>query len=184
MLSTMHHDTHCQPNVKKTPDVVAFCSKTKGGVDCADQIIESYSTKFATRRWPVVAFCNLLDIAALNAYVLCNENAKSTTLMKRRLFLHQLGKELCHPWRNECSISLSHPKLWQARQLNAEADIDTQPLKRGRCCVCPQLADTKTAIRCTAQAHCLCWAHNCLLRILSCRQQPAIRIWHLWHNLV
>ena len=43
---------------------------TKGGVDCADQMIETYSSKFATRRCPVALFCNLLDIAALNAYVL------------------------------------------------------------------------------------------------------------------
>jgi len=33
-------------------------------------MIETYSSKFATRRWPVALFCNLLDIAALNAYVL------------------------------------------------------------------------------------------------------------------
>jgi len=33
-------------------------------------MLETYSTKFATRRWPVVLFCHLVDIAPLNTYVL------------------------------------------------------------------------------------------------------------------
>ena len=47
-------------------EVINFYNETKVGVDCADEMIESYTTKFATRRWPVVLFCNLLDFAALN----------------------------------------------------------------------------------------------------------------------
>ena len=84
---------------KKLPEVIDFHSKTKGRVDCADQMIETFSTKFSTRRWPVVLFCNLLDFAALDAlaYVL-HEKLKfdTATVGKRRLFLKKLGKGICH----------------------------------------------------------------------------------------
>jgi len=69
---------------------------TKGGVDCADQMIETYSSKFATRRWPVALFCNLLDIAALNAYVLFEKlKMDGAGKEKRWLFIKRLGKGLC-----------------------------------------------------------------------------------------
>ena len=72
VLSTMHVSdiTFGKEPKKKLPEVINFYNMTKGVVDCADQMRETYSSKFATRRWPVALFCNLLDIAALNAYVL------------------------------------------------------------------------------------------------------------------
>jgi hypothetical protein len=157
MLSTMHNDTQKQSGTKQLPDVISFYNKTKGGVDCADQMIETYSTKFATRRWPVVIFCNLVDIAALNGYVLYNKLiASSNPPMKRRLFLRQRGKELCQPLRNERSTSRVHPTLRTARTL----EDNTLPAKRGRCCICPRAADTKTAIRCAACSRNACAEHS------------------------
>ena len=83
-------------NRKKLPEVVNFYNMSKGGVDCADQMIETYSSKFATRRWPVVLFCNLLDIAALNAYVLFEKlKVDGAGKEKRRSFIKRLGKGLC-----------------------------------------------------------------------------------------
>ena len=80
-----------EPN--KLSEAIDFYNKTKAGVDCADQMIETFSTKFSTRRWPVMLFCNLLDFAALNAYVL-HEKLKldNATVLKRRRFLKKLGK--------------------------------------------------------------------------------------------
>ena len=64
-------------------EVIDFYNKTKGGVDCADHMIETFSNKFSTRRWPVVLFCDLLEFAALNAYVL-HEKLKFDTVAERR----------------------------------------------------------------------------------------------------
>ena len=81
---------------KKLPEVINFYNMTKGGVDCADQMIETYSSKFATRRWPIALFCNLLDIAALNAYVLFEKlKMDGAGKEKRPLFTKRLGKGLC-----------------------------------------------------------------------------------------
>ena len=88
MLSTMHTSKmNFDSSVKRLPEVISFYNKTKGGVDCADQMIETFSSKFCTRRWPVVLFCNLIDMAALNGYVLFNQlQPAGTQPMKRRLY--------------------------------------------------------------------------------------------------
>ena len=37
-------------------------NKKKCGVDTVDQMITHYSTKMASRRWPLAVFCNIIDI--------------------------------------------------------------------------------------------------------------------------
>jgi len=92
---------------------------TKGGVDCADQMIETYSSKFATRRWPVALFCNLLDIAALNAYVLFEKlKMDGAGKEKRRLFIKRLGKGLCQELQEHRRSDATLPSLVTARLLD------------------------------------------------------------------
>ena len=57
-------------------------------------------------------FCNLLDFAVLNAYVL-HEKLKfdTATVGKSRLFLKTLGKGLCHKLHNQRRRSATHPGL-------------------------------------------------------------------------
>lgn len=71
-----------------------------------------------TKRWPMAVFSNIIDISALNAYIIYNEinpnwqaNDKKN---RRRNFLHELGKALAKPYmsnrrtmpRSESSASL------------------------------------------------------------------------------
>jgi len=151
---------------KKVPEMITFYNRTKGGVDCADQMIQIYSSKFSTRRWPVVVFCNILDFAALNAYVL-NEKLKpagaSTT--KRRLFLRELGKSLCQPLRDERKRSETSADLAKARQLDTSQEL---PRKRGQCHVCTRQDDKKCTAACHAchrnvcPNHCAVFCDTCL----------------------
>ena len=67
---------------KKVPEMITFYNGTKGGVDCADQTIQTYSSKFSTRRWPVVVFCNILDFAALNAYAVSYTHLTLPTILR------------------------------------------------------------------------------------------------------
>lgn len=39
-------------------------------MDAIDQMMRHYTTRIGTCRWPLGVFCNVLDIAALNAFVL------------------------------------------------------------------------------------------------------------------
>lgn len=170
VLSTMHTSNGTfgrEP--KKLPEVIHFYNKTKGGVDCADQMIETFSTKFSTRRWPVLLFCNLLDFAALNAYVL-HEKLKFDIERKgkRRLFLKKLGKSLCHEFQDQRRRSATHPGLVKARLLD---DTKEPPKKRGRCHVCPRETDKKAAAMCKAchknvcPVHCDIFCQTCLSEV-------------------
>ncbi|XP_056880909.1 uncharacterized protein LOC130521345, partial [Takifugu flavidus] len=68
LLSTMHDDKAVdESNHKKKPDVILFYNQTKGGVDIMDQMVSAYTCKRRTRRWPMVLWSNMLDVATLNA---------------------------------------------------------------------------------------------------------------------
>ena len=124
---------------------------SKGGVDCADQMIETYSSKFATRRWPVVLFCNLLDIAALNAYVLIEKlKVDGAGKEKRRSFIKRLGKGLSR------ATEATLPSLVTARLLD---DTEGPPKKRGRYHVCPRQTDKKAMDVCKACHKNVCHVH-------------------------
>ena len=70
MLSTMHalpdiSSTSCE----KKPEVILYYNSTKSGVDILDRMVRTYTSKRMTRRWPVALFYNMLDVSAVNAYV-------------------------------------------------------------------------------------------------------------------
>ena len=68
LLSMMHHKLGIgEEDLKKTPEIIKFHNKTQIGVDLVDQIVQTYTCKRQTRRWPFILFYNLLDIAALNS---------------------------------------------------------------------------------------------------------------------
>uniref|UniRef100_A0A915ENP4 PiggyBac transposable element-derived protein domain-containing protein n=1 Tax=Ditylenchus dipsaci TaxID=166011 RepID=A0A915ENP4_9BILA len=70
LLSTMHHNAKVSSSEQKKPEIVTDYNATKGGVDTLDQMVRTYSTKRKTCRWPMVIFYNMLDIAAVNAFVI------------------------------------------------------------------------------------------------------------------
>ena len=68
LLSTMHDDAAVDDTPKRKPEMVLYYNRTKGGVDKMDQLAHTYTVKRRTKRWPLVVFMNLLDIAAIAAY--------------------------------------------------------------------------------------------------------------------
>ena len=69
LLSTMHHGIIIvEEDPKKRPEVIKFDNETKIGVDLVDQMVQTYTCKRQSRRWPLILFYNVLDIEALNAY--------------------------------------------------------------------------------------------------------------------
>ena len=98
LLSTLHSEPKVDTsNEQGKPEVILTYSETKAGVDTVYQMTRNYSCKRKTRRWSLVVFYNMLDISAINAYVIwkaLNPNWNSKKSRKRRLYLLQLGKEL------------------------------------------------------------------------------------------
>ena len=50
-----------QTTVKKKPEIVLFYNKNKVGFDCFDQMARLYTTRSATRRWPMSVWGNMLQ---------------------------------------------------------------------------------------------------------------------------
>ena len=94
LLSPMHNVERVkEKDPKRHLEAILFYNETKGGVDTADDMIRGYSTKAASRRWPLAAFFNLLDIVCLDAYVICK--GVGIENVSRRCFILQLGEALC-----------------------------------------------------------------------------------------
>ncbi|KAM9342347.1 piggyBac transposable element-derived protein 4-like [Pholidichthys leucotaenia] len=92
LLSTLHQTVAIGSDQKRKPETVTFYNVTKTGVATLVQMARLYSVKGPTRRWQVAVFCNLLDMAAINAHILFKECTSSS--IQRRAFILQLAKEL------------------------------------------------------------------------------------------
>ena len=93
LLSTLHSTIDIETNRKKLPETVQFYNKTKCGVDILDRMACRYSTRAAAiRRWPVHVFYNILDLAAINAWIIYR--GVTGEEMSRHAFLRQLAEEL------------------------------------------------------------------------------------------
>lgn len=98
LLSTMHHDI-VTSGIKNKPEMILFYNKTKSGVDVMDKLLGQYTTHRKTKRWPVALFYNMLNIAALAAYIIymANNDMLKKRSNARSIFLRQLGEELSMP---------------------------------------------------------------------------------------
>ena len=103
VLSTLHssHEVDERENPKKKPNTILFYNQTKFGVDVADQMARQYSTKCASRRWPLHVFFNIIDLAVINSWILYRKVLGLE--ISRRKFMQQLSQEMtgaCNDVRN------------------------------------------------------------------------------------
>ena len=92
LLSTIHNSPSVDDSAKNKAEVILFYNKNKVDVNVVDQMVRKYSTFSASRRWPVVLWCNILNIAALNAWILYKKATGKT--ISRKNFILQLIEEL------------------------------------------------------------------------------------------
>jgi hypothetical protein len=70
LLSTQHDQPDISQRPDSKPEVILAYNEGKGGVDIIDKMIDTYRSKVSTLRWPMVVFYTIVDITALNAYVI------------------------------------------------------------------------------------------------------------------
>ena len=158
LKSTFHHDTEIrEERDDKKPQVVIDYNRTKGAVDNVDKLVRTYSTIRKSRRWPMVVFGNLLDLAAYNAYVLFShvhpeyEAGKSH---RRRLFLEKLALDLVQDAVSDRAAAVD--------SVTAGVPVDPMsnlPRQRLRCRSCPRNVDRKTTERCSKCCLPVCKRH-------------------------
>ncbi|XP_055356458.1 uncharacterized protein LOC129601623 [Paramacrobiotus metropolitanus] len=93
LLSSFHHSDATAETAEQKPEIILTYNATKAGVDTVDQLVQYYTVKRITRRWPMSAYYNIIDISAINAFVVYSEMpqfAKSP----RREFLKTLAYSL------------------------------------------------------------------------------------------
>lgn len=93
MLSSMHTSSkEVSDEPEKKPEVILFYNKTKSGVDVIDKLCATYNVARSTRRWPMVIFYHLMNIAGVNSRIifLANKNKIAT----RRDYLKELAQSL------------------------------------------------------------------------------------------
>lgn len=160
LLSSMHHTAEIDDETgdKKKPNLITYYNGTKGGVDVVDSMCAEYTVARGTRRWPLCLFFAVMNIAALNAYVVLKANLVN---MKRRVFLKELGKSLVKPYmaeRAQQSYVTREIRLLASRLSGAaiEKKEDPEPGKRGRCHMCK---DNKTKYYCKICKLWVCLTH-------------------------
>lgn len=145
----MHSICDNGPEPEKKPEMSQYYNKTKGGVDNADKMLSGFSSKRKTNRWPMCVFSNIVDISALNAFIIYMQidAGYHTSLGKqsRKKFLHDLGVELTKDYifnkskapRDACSLSLQSTLSHSLTSIMTDKGSDGSNLhvKRLRLCL-------------------------------------------------
>jgi len=175
LISTMHHDTHVDTDMKK-PDIILHYNDTKSGVDNMGHIVTVFSCKQKINRWPMVLFFNMVDVAALASFTvwLCNvpDWRKVSKCARRRHFLVELGEQLVKPLISRRlgmpttlrqnvrdAISTVGAKLQLANEL-ATTPTDKPASGQGRCYVCARSRDRKVRKFCSSPGKAVCAEHR------------------------
>jgi hypothetical protein len=92
LLSTQHKGNRAQVDGKKKPESILYYNANKYGVDILDSMCRQMSTKAGCRRWPLAVFYNILDFAAINAWIIFKKSTNRQ--VARRNFLLRLSSQL------------------------------------------------------------------------------------------
>lgn len=141
--------------------MITFYNATKGGVDSADQLCGEYNCARNTRRWPMVIFYGVLNVAGINASVIYNSRqAKS---LPRRQFIKELSKELMRDQLIERAENMHLPRETRsnARKFAGmepveENAADASTSKRKHCKFCK---NRKSRYYCKKCNTCICLQH-------------------------
>jgi len=113
------------------------------------------------RRWPLVLFFRLIDLAGINAQVIFSTNNRNNKLI-RRTFLEEVGLSLLQVQLKKRAVSKYIPRSLR-QKVSTFSDEKKLPEcskvvgKRRRCAVCPRNKDIKTTNSCQT-----CKVYMCL----------------------
>lgn len=183
VLSSQHQDTSISDREDKKPIMILDYNATKGAVDNADKLIGEYSTVRGTRRWPLRLFMHIIDVCALNAFIIYKIKypPKKSTNQYRKHFLISLGKDLTLPqiknryksenFSNRFAVHIRRAIIaCLPKEYVKKKNISTENAskKRGRCAYCPRQEDKKSATKCGKCGVFLCNQHK--IDITECKR--------------
>lgn len=133
-LSTLNTTSDTDPNPPHKPHTILDYNQMKYPVDVVDQMVNTFSTRRKTRRWPLLMFFHITDLCALNAYLIWvkrHPNWKlAQSVHRRSIYLKELALELMIPWMQQrlvnqpASAMRAHVKrAREACGVNLEPDV-------------------------------------------------------------
>jgi hypothetical protein len=161
LLSSLHHDQTVVDEEKKKPEIILYYNNTKGGVDHMDQMVQTYSCKRKTKRWPMTFFFNILDVGALAAFVVWttkNPQWNEKKNYRRRLFLMELGYDLVQshldrrrhqPQALQKNVRIAIQAIGLTVTTSQPTIAPTATVKQ-RCHLCPRERDRKVVTHCSS----------------------------------
>lgn len=162
LISSLHHDDKidASTNEKCKPEIITYYNHTKGGVDLLDKLCATYDVSRNTRRWPMVVYYAMMNIAGVNAQVIYSSNNKQYDLI-RRSFLRNLALSLTSDQLTRRSFEMNVPPLVRERRQEAAGTLNTDPEyppgTKKRCFLCKK--DSKTRFYCQKCHKFLCLSH-------------------------
>jgi hypothetical protein len=179
LLSSMHHDAVIDINLASKPEIILHYNATKSGVDNLDHLVRSYTCKRKIKRWPMTIFFNIVDCAAVAAYVVwCTKfpdwNAGKRD--KRRMFLKELAMALVegelqrrsqNPQAVQHHVKLAFESLGRPIERPTVAPpaphATPKASKRNRCSFCTRGNDKKVLTNCSRCKQACCKDHGQLV---------------------
>ena len=111
-----------------------------------------YTTKAASFRWPLQVFFNILDLAAINAWILYTECTGSK--LSRKDFLFQLAKELAEGEKKKYkNIDYNHPSPSTSQERKTcQIGFCKRNRSNNTCKICEKVV----CVKCTNKIEYLC----------------------------
>lgn len=164
VMSTMHDDDTVDPDSKK-PSQISDYNRTKGGVDTVDLMCSRISTSRRTKRWPMVIFFRLLDLAGINSLRIFQFNMKDFK-NTRRAYLYELALELMTDnlkERAKIPTLTKYLSVFLEKYKEEPAPVRVpQEVRRGICYICGSKKNNRTKLEC----------HNCRKNV--CKNHSSI----------
>lgn len=174
LISSLHNDNEVDEDSGK-PEIILEYNRLKSGVDVVDKLCATYNVGRNVRRWPMVIFFALLNIAGINSQIIyyANNNLDIYKTNARRSYLKSLSLELCKDQLQRRSmLTVGMPidlqiRLEQFRP--AEEQEDQQTLchngQRKRCTKCREMKKVRYSKyickKCCSEVFCL--EHACMV---------------------
>lgn len=177
LLSTMHNDAIVSESFRNKPEIIEYYNETKSGVDQLDQKVKCFTTKRQSRRWPMAFFCNILDVAVNNSYILYTFKYPEENMSKRD-YMKELCRQLMIPnmkrrlivgkiqQNTRSAIQLCLPKEMVDTSATTSTAEHIEKSKRKRCVLC-EPKDRKSSIICASCKKCVCGEHSSKLYICT-----------------
>ena len=187
LLSSSHFTPNIDPSTgdAKKPTMITDYNHTKGGVDMMDENVENFTARRKTYRWPLMLYYNILDIAALNAFILMKKHGYTNT---RADFIRQLSLSIATPhmlfriqqrrvpYGSKCCIR----KVLGLESVMPTTGVSSRSSTPQRCRICQK--SMRSA--CDTCDRYICKSHSFVRKVTKCVQYNDLEHFSLLENTI